>query len=330
MKRYSQKQVAYPKEVDFAGRVARIWSGEHGAWYRPDGHGYTADFADAGVFGAIEAQQIIQGLGPEKRISLDVSEDIQIPFSAPMVQSLLAGRKLMTRRLAQRNRWFCACGWRGQPKAKTSNPSGSRTCPKCDGSGGLIMKMAPTLWQKVRPGDRLWVREAWRVTGRHDAVKPRDLPPRTMTVAFAAGGSMGNSEGGWTHDPHYPDCPENAKFLGKLRPGMFLPRWASRLTLDVTAVKMEPLQNISEADAIAEGIEPVDREGYPRGWKSYEHYPDGTPHPHAVAPNKSPVTSFRELWQWLHGHKSWDENPELVAMSFQVRQANIDEMKVAA
>jgi hypothetical protein len=70
----------------------------------------------------------------------------------------------------------------------------------------------------------------------------------------------------------------------------------------------------------------------PRGcaWKSYETYPDGTPHPHAVLPNASPVTSFREIWNSINDAGAWEANPWVVAYSFTVALGNIDSLPVAA
>jgi len=143
-------------------------------------------------------------------------------------------------------------------------------------------------------GDRLYVREAWAKD---------DLMPNA--VRYVA-----------TDDIHE---------LRRKRPSIHMPRWASRLWLTVTDVRVQPLQDISEADAIAEGIEPIDHQGQ-RGWKSYETYSDGTPHPHASVPNKSPVTSYRELWDSLHRDAGtrWADNPWIYALTFTVHEGNID------
>lgn len=218
--------------------------------------------------------------------------DIPIIFSAPMVLALLAGRKVMTRRLA----WVPT--WVKMPERNTCNTRAVKCRPD---DPMAYRENRATPWQKVRPGDKLWVRENWNTV--------TDLETKEEYPIYAA--------------------TDNLHPALKWRPSIHTPRRYSRMTLVVTAVKIEPLQNISETDAIAEGIEPVDREGYPRGWKSYEHYPDGKPHPHAIAPNKSAVTSFRELWQWLHGHETWAQNPEVVCMTFEVRQMNIDSLIAA-
>jgi hypothetical protein len=153
----------------------------------------------------------------------------------------------------------------------------------------------------VCPGDLLWVRETWKTHSIYAAMKPREIPETKVfyraTEAYA---------------------PSNTHWVSPIH----MPRWASRITLEVTAVKIERLQAISEADAIAEGVERIDD---PRGtvWRSYETCSDGTPHPHAVVPNLSPVTSYREIWKSIHGADSWEANPLVAAISFMPIHANV-------
>ena len=128
-------------------------------------------------------------------------------------------------------------------------------------------------WTRVQPGDRLWVRENWKP----DDFAPND-PARTIHMADI------NSE-----------AIRETRGIIKWRPSIHLPRNRSRLTLIVEAVKREPLQAISIADVIAEGI-----------------------------PATAPVSAFADLWRGLHGPKSWDDNPEVVAIRFRVIKANID------
>lgn len=280
-----------------ADRLCRIWSGEHGAWWRANSQGMTIHAEASGFYPVSEAIAIAVGMGPEKRLSFDVCWDYPIIFSAPMILALIAGRKIMTRRYA----WS---------EVNLDKPLPKRA--RRIGLGGKFCDVVPTIWQEVAPGDTLWVRENFRVGSRHDAVKPRDLTPKTMTVAFAAGGSMANHENGWSHDPSYPARPEDATFLGKLRPAIYLPRWSSRLTLDVTANKTERLQAVTEIDARAEGITQCDNG---RDWW------DGTQHSTAASTAKG---AFYCLWSGLHGEQSWNDDPQLCAMSFSVQKRNID------
>lgn len=294
-----------PLTVPAAGTTCRIWCDERGGWWRPKAQGYTDSFEQAGVFTLTEAMYQTDGLGKEKRIRLDVAWNYPIIFSAAMIQALLAGRKTTTRRLA----------WR---RAEMELPDGSVLDLGQD-------KTRPTPWQSVRDGDKLWVKEnAWICPPAWTNTPANPMGPHDQEVAYQADDKRGGTA-------------EAARDYNlKLTPSIHMPRWASRMTLSVTGNKVEPLQSISEADAIAEGIEPVMYDGKDpqfigmRAWKSYETYPDGTRHPHAVAPNRSPITSYEELWKSLHGHDSWAENPDVCAPCFTVDQRNIDTLKVAA
>jgi hypothetical protein len=82
-----------------------------------------------------------------------------------------------------------------------------------------------------------------------------------------------------------------------------MPRRASRLTLTVTAVRVEQLQDITEADAVAEGVQAVAGEG---------------------ARGRTAVEGFWMLWESLHGLGEVDRNPWIVALTFTVERRNID------
>lgn len=214
--------------------------------------------------------------------------DYPIIFSGEMVRALLDGKKTMTRRTAWRE---CHC--RGEPRFAW--PDGPRVaCSTCNGSN-----QRPTIWQKVRPGDRLYVREAWRTLHKSDCLRPRELAEDFRKITFEAD-------------------PENRNPLwafGKLRRSLHMPRWASRLTLEVTATKMERLGEITWEDAIAEGVVDTGRR-------------DGEPWPHCEIPGvpglreaEAPAV-FLSLWERLYGCCNVDE--EVVALTFAVHHQNID------
>ncbi len=95
------------------------------------------------------------------------------------------------------------------------------------------------------------------------------------------------------------------------RPSIRMPRWASRLALEVTDVRIQSLQDITKEDAIAEGMIPS-----PGGsWLSSAAASHGLP---------TARDAYHELWESLHGPGSWDENPEIAALSFRVRHENVD------
>ena len=97
------------------------------------------------------------------------------------------------------------------------------------------------------------------------------------------------------------------------RPSIHMPRWASRLTLIVTDVRVQMLQEISAADSIAEGVQCATCEAMS-----------------ASACNGrgcfASVAAFQDLWNSLHGPDAWDANPWVVALTFTVHRGNIDRM----
>ncbi|TDY65763.1 hypothetical protein [Roseinatronobacter bogoriensis] len=150
---------------------------------------------------------------------------------------------------------------------------------------------------KYRRGDRLYVREAWAAL---DACTHNDP------------GAQALADRGFYRADHTVDCGD----VSRWRPSIHMPRWASRLTLTVTDVRVQRLQDISEADAVAEGIEgdPVN------AWRCYQPEPKGQTH------WACPRESFRTLWNSLHGPDAWDANPWVCALSFTVHRGNIDQM----
>lgn len=170
---------------------------------------------------------------------------------------------------------------------------------------------------KYRPGDRLYVRETWRVSRMHDQVAPRDLKPRTMTVFFEAGGSIANQDAPGDWKPAvWPEIGERPDWAGKFRQAMHMPWWASRITLEVTEVRVQRLQSISETDARAEG-------GYRSGvlWLFDGNHADGTAR-----------GAFASFWEELNGARGfgWDANPWVAAYTFRPILGNIDQIARAA
>jgi hypothetical protein len=178
-----------------------------------------------------------------------------------MVRALLAGTKTQTRRVVKNI----------NPTLLASNPEPHHIANALRCPCGVH-------------GDRLWVREAWRVSRFADPMPPRDLSAHVAVAYEAESGSWGESE---------------EELLGKLRPGMFMPRWASRITLEVTGVRVERLQAISNEDARAEGVLPA-----------YADECVKAGHPYNAIP------LYRELWARINGPGSWDANPWVWVVSF--------------
>jgi hypothetical protein len=155
-----------------------------------------------------------------------------------------------------------------------------------------------------QPGDRLWVRETCRA---------EELPDGTNGVRYLADNHFRPIDDtacaawAWVKLYHY------GKRRGATVPPIHAPRWTSRLLLEKTAGRVEQLQAISEADAIAEGIERVSIGGNVpcKKWKNYQGraYCEGMNMNHAVE-------SYRTLWLSLHGPGSWEINPWLWVEEF--------------
>lgn len=130
------------------------------------------------------------------------------------------------------------------------------------------------------PGDFLWVRETWS----SDDGK---------TAWYRADGETYNAGSPW-------------------KPSIHMPRWASRLTLCIADVRVERLQEISEEDAQAEGVESP---AYPLADGGRMAYDDG-----------QWADGFAALWESIHGTNSWQENPWVWVIKFTVIKQNIDEV----
>lgn len=193
-----------------------------------------------------------------------------ILFSAPMVRAILAGQKTQTRRAAK--------PVRHPDLGNTYDP------------GALVLEHEP---QHVidracpygQPGDRLWVRETWQhANSPHGPYEPG------CTCFYRAD---------YWDDPHGMDGEKSPE--GKYRtwiPSIHMPRAASRINLEVMHVRVEKLQDISEADAIAEGAPGGHGSipGYPYAATSHEHY--------------------RHIWESINGRGSWEKNPWVWVVEF--------------
>lgn len=208
--------------------------------------------------------------------------DIPIIFSAAMVRALLDGRKTMTRRLAWRELNTTKKGRIAAGLGKTASP-----------------------WQRVKAGDRLWVREAVKADPDADGWDGVRYLADDAWIGSTA--TTADEADNFLSLYHY------GKKLGAGVPSIHMPRWVSRLTLIVTATKIERLQAISMEDCLAEGIPPITDTAR---W---------TP-PIPKEPNLLAIYggAFCKLWCGLHGDDAWESNPEVVAVSFRIVKANID------
>jgi hypothetical protein len=236
-----------------------------------------------------------------------------IPFKGEMVRAILDGRKTQTRRAIR--------------PVPTFNGGGAIL----DADGGQEDYVEP-YWvfpetcKYGKPGDTLWVRETW------GAVWPADepVPLRQCEIEYRADLPPGCTDrpGKWPADEgNGPEVP-------KWRPSIHMPRWASRITLEVKGVRVERLQDVTEDDAKAEGCEARPFPG--PWWQGYRDLGDGdlihqqaigdTAPDWMIEPKKMPPTpwldlsardGFRSIWMGLYGPDAWDENPWVWVISFE-------------
>lgn len=212
-------------------------------------------------------------------------------MSAPMVRAILAGTKTQTRRVVK-------------PQPLGDKPRSAWFEPGV--MGWAPPEIPSQAWHRVRcpygqPGDRLWVRETF-MDLQGTGVEHRDSAGNRQRYAYAADTRPGS----------YGD--ECRKDYGlKWRPSIHMPRTASRILLEVTAVRVERLQDISESDAMAEGITTIWPDG-PRDDGGPNHYTVDVDHGHLNG--STAATVYRMLWEWINGEGSWDANPWVWVVEF--------------
>jgi len=189
-----------------------------------------------------------------------------ILFNAPMVRALLAGTKTQTRRIVKpqpemNGRWM---EWRNG-KGVLITEQNTAWHPFDKGFRRAVSEY-PHFCPYGQPGDRLWVRETFALPDR----RADNLPA-------------------WVYAADYADRPQHA-----WKPSIHMPRTASRITLEITGIRVERLQDISEADAIAEGCE------------NSLHLPGG----------RFARENYAHLWWTIHGDESWEANPWVWVVEF--------------
>jgi hypothetical protein len=218
-----------------------------------------------------------------------------IIFSAPMVRAILAGTKTQTRRVVKPQppeilpAYAPKVYWPARDRHMThGDPDGAAYLQferPGDYDGAHVMRGGFGFRCPYgQLGDRLWVREAWKAHTTFDHLPPREIPQ--------------------SHVWYMAD--EGYKAESRYRQGMFMPRWVSRITLEVTAIRVERLQDISEADAQAEGVTPKWEPGCSgrlmEALGGFSFRPAGS--------------AYAELWEQINGPGSWDANPWVWVVEF--------------
>ncbi|KSK89380.1 hypothetical protein [Pseudomonas aeruginosa] len=213
-----------------------------------------------------------------------------ILFTGPMVRAILEGRKTVTRRVVKPQPDFLGSMVDPYTPFKTLDAGlhARITCPYGE------------------PGDRLWVRETWTDVNMCGAPALAYRADEDIRDLMEEPGFL-DDRGAFNYDdprvkPYPFACWYAELDQARWRPSIHMPRWASRILLEITSVRVERLQDISEKQALAEGVE---LEGEGVCWAGA-----------AGTASDSPVESFRLLWELINGAGSWNANPWVWGVEF--------------
>ncbi|EOV0603739.1 TPA: hypothetical protein MIH77_11665 [Klebsiella pneumoniae] len=212
-------------------------------------------------------------------------------FNGEMVRAILDGRKTQTRRPVK---------FPVLDKNLGCELSGNELAGELSAGNYLNSAFG-------KPGDRIWVREAYRFPASLDDVSPTGVGEMAVATGYRKPWAptfyefTGTFSDGWKGF----ETPPKVSDAGKLRPSIHMPRWASRILLEITDVRVERLNTISEEDARSEGI--IDGGCLNCG----ESEPCGCANPEPDA-----TDAFAYLWQSIYGQESWNANPWVWVISF--------------
>ncbi|HEL3132724.1 TPA: morphogenetic protein [Klebsiella pneumoniae] len=203
-------------------------------------------------------------------------------FNAEMVRAILDGRKTQTRRPVK---------FPVHDKNLGCELAGNELAGELSAGNYLNSTFG-------KPGDRIWVRETWQAI--HDYC---DENGHVDERRYAR--SIPRNRGNYWH-PVYEEAWGNESREDRefpWRPSIHMPRWASRILLEITDVRVERLNAISQEDAQAEGMELA-------GWRPTYSDPD------SGGEVMTPYDNFAELWSSIYGDESWKANPWVWVISF--------------
>jgi hypothetical protein len=219
-------------------------------------------------------------------------------FNGEMVRAILDGRKTQTRRVVK-----AADGAAGFHKEwDIKGEEIFVVLGEKDHTG-----MNPVLGALACPhgavGDRIWVRETWQgplvdFERSDDLLRNPEKYEKPKNCVYKADGVPA---------PEFFDADDNLRCCW--RPSIHMPRWASRITLEITGVRAERLNSISEEDAKAEGMELT-------GWRPTYSDPD------SGGEVWTPYDNFAQLWESIYGEGSWKENPWVWVIEFKRMEAS--------
>lgn len=226
-----------------------------------------------------------------------------ILFNGQMVKAILEGRKTQTRRIVKAKKgadcpdymWVDEYAlkdvieWREQ-KNRWFGCKEYRTLAFSDCPYGQI-------------GDRLWVRETWHVEPGVTGWSMDENEPCTGWIEYKAGGSKEVTAPNFESVQNcFPKGEVDWDFLPyDWRPSIFMPRWASRILLEIIKIRVERLNDISVEDAKAEGFD-------------YSTHPSAIEMGYAIGAK----TNFRFAWEQIYGQNAWNKNPWVWVIEFKV------------
>ncbi|HBW8420472.1 TPA: hypothetical protein ACHTED_002890 [Klebsiella pneumoniae] len=211
-------------------------------------------------------------------------------FNAEMVRALLDGRKTQTRRPVK---------FPVHDKNLGCELSGNELSGELSAGNYLNSAFG-------KPGDRIWVREAYRFPASLDDVSPTGVGEMAVATGYRKPWAptfyefTGTFSDGWKGF----ETPPKVSDAGKLRPSIHMPRWASRILLEITDVRVERLNSIHDVDAMREGIQNL---------TTCSHADFGIP---GVVNAQHPVRAFQLLWESIYGYESWNSNPWVWVIKF--------------
>lgn len=222
-----------------------------------------------------------------------------ILFNADMVNAILDSRKTQTRRIINPQpefkegtgfHWKSAMYGIGSNYAETVRNFTNFSCPI------------------GRVGDRLWVRETWSTVNLYGEIALAYKADSEVT-RVVENESFQDEDGLINYDDPRLEKYSFAVWAddlldgedGSWKPSIHMPRWASRILLEITDVRVERLNDISKEDAKAEGFD-------------YSTHPSAIKMGYAIGAK----TNFRHAWQKIYGAESWDKNPWVWVVEFRV------------
>lgn len=223
-----------------------------------------------------------------------------IIFNAEMVRAVLEGRKTQTRRIMKVQPESNQLGLLRITASTNRSDIGKYHWAESNATGNHVRsKLFACPYGAV--GDRLWVRETWQgpLIPEVEFMNPNDFYSSAYCEYAADGGP----------EPEYVDMDDVIRRGWK--PSIHMPRWASRITLEITGVRVERSQDITEQDAAAEGVPPAG--------DLLPNYPDTY-----LTPKGDFATAkvaFQRLWESIYGEESWQANPWVWVIEFRKLEA---------